>query len=210
VVDDDIDIHDYAAVDWAIAHRVNAGENDIIIMPSTFGAGSIPRRASATATRAVRHRQVEPRADRRHHESRLRPRPELGGARFPPKVWPEQQDIDATMARWTEFGLDKPRAFRFCARPTLARRWGAGGRTSKSKLAGSPDQNRRQHHAADDDHRKRLLNLRSDSGRHRCWQEPNASDDARHEYGAHLQFAGPQDGSRLSNPASIRLCTATE
>ena len=26
VVDDDIDIHDYAAVDWAIAHRVNAGE----------------------------------------------------------------------------------------------------------------------------------------------------------------------------------------
>ena len=30
VVDDDIDIHDYAAVDWAIAHRVNAGENDIV------------------------------------------------------------------------------------------------------------------------------------------------------------------------------------
>ena len=51
VVDDDIDIHDYAAVDWAIAHRVNAGENDIVIMPATFGAGSIPRPAGATATR---------------------------------------------------------------------------------------------------------------------------------------------------------------
>ena len=38
VVDDDIDIHDYAAVDWAIAYRVNAGENDIVIMPATFGA----------------------------------------------------------------------------------------------------------------------------------------------------------------------------
>ena len=36
VVDDDIDIHDYAAVDWAIAHRVNAGENDIVIM-AEFG-----------------------------------------------------------------------------------------------------------------------------------------------------------------------------
>ena len=42
VVDDDIDIHDYAAVDWAIAYRVNAGENDIVIMPSTFGAGLDP------------------------------------------------------------------------------------------------------------------------------------------------------------------------
>jgi len=38
VVDDDIDIHDYAAVDWAIAYRVNAGENDIVIMPDTFRA----------------------------------------------------------------------------------------------------------------------------------------------------------------------------
>jgi hypothetical protein len=36
------------------------------------------------------------------------PDPELGGDRFPPKVWPEQSDIDATMARWTEFGLKKP------------------------------------------------------------------------------------------------------
>ena len=50
VVDDDIDIHDYAAVDWAIAFRVNAGEDDIVIMPSTFGPASIRRRASATAT----------------------------------------------------------------------------------------------------------------------------------------------------------------
>src|SRR6204780_3898748 len=33
VVDDDIDLHDYAAVDWATAFRVNAGENDIVIMP---------------------------------------------------------------------------------------------------------------------------------------------------------------------------------
>src|SRR3954470_2681495 len=42
VVDDDIDIHDYAAVDWAVAYRVNAGEDDVVIMPSTFGAGLDP------------------------------------------------------------------------------------------------------------------------------------------------------------------------
>ncbi len=75
VVDDDIDIHDYAAVDWAIAYRVNAGEDDIVIMPATFGAG--PRSVDAPARPqhvAVRHRQMEPRADRRHHQSRLRPR----------------------------------------------------------------------------------------------------------------------------------------
>src|SRR5881227_2296474 len=42
VVDDDIDIHDYAAVDWAVAYRVNAGENDVVIMPATFGAGLDP------------------------------------------------------------------------------------------------------------------------------------------------------------------------
>ena len=75
VVDDDIDIHDYAAVDWAIAHRVNAGEDDIVIMRSTFGAG--PRSLDAQArpqSGAVRHRQMEPGADRRHHEPRLRPR----------------------------------------------------------------------------------------------------------------------------------------
>ncbi len=75
VVDDDIDIHDYGAVDWAIAYRVNAGEDDIVIMPSTFGLG--PRSLDPQArpqSDAVRHRQVEPGADRRHHEPRLRPR----------------------------------------------------------------------------------------------------------------------------------------
>ena len=75
VVDDDIDIHDYAAVDWAIAHRVNAGENDIVIMP--VDVRRRPRSLDAQArpqSGAVRHRQVESRADRRHHEPRLRPR----------------------------------------------------------------------------------------------------------------------------------------
>ncbi len=75
VVDDDIDIHDYAAVDWAIAYRVNAGEDDIVIMPSTFGAGLDPstRRRDRNVMQfgTGKWNRV---LDRRHHQSRLRPR----------------------------------------------------------------------------------------------------------------------------------------
>ena len=91
VVDDDIDIHDYAAVDWAIAYRVNAGEDDIVIMPATFGAGLDP---------STRRRDRNPALFGTGKWNRVLidatmnldydPDPELGGARFPPKVWPEQ------------------------------------------------------------------------------------------------------------------------
>jgi hypothetical protein len=37
------------------------------------------------------------------------PDPDLGGARFPPTVWPAQADIDTARARWRELGLDKPK-----------------------------------------------------------------------------------------------------
>src|SRR5262252_9126160 len=109
VVDDDIDIHDYAAVDWAIAHRVNAGENDIIIMPATFGAGLDP---------STRKRDRNPALYGTGKWNRVLidatmnldydPDPELGGARFPPKVWPDDTDRVAVEKRWAEFGL-KPR-----------------------------------------------------------------------------------------------------
>ncbi len=108
VVDDDIDIHDYAAVDWAIAYRVNAGEDDIIIMPSTFGLGLDP---------STRKRDRNPTLFGTGKWNRVLidatmnldydPDPDFGGARFPPKAWPEQKDIDAVKKRWTELGLDK-------------------------------------------------------------------------------------------------------
>jgi len=108
VVDDDIDIHDYAAVDWAIAFRVNAGENDVVIMPSTFGAGLDP------STRR-RDRNVAQFGTGKWHRLLIDatinldydPDPDLGGARFPPKVWPEQKDIDAVQKRWGELGFAK-------------------------------------------------------------------------------------------------------
>jgi 4-hydroxy-3-polyprenylbenzoate decarboxylase len=109
VVDDDIDIHDYAAVDWAVAHRVNAGENDVVIMPATFGAGLDP---------STRRRDRNPDLFGTGKWNRVLidatinldydPDPELGGARFPPTVWPDQSDIDSAYARWPELGLSKP------------------------------------------------------------------------------------------------------
>ena len=107
VVDDDIDIHDYAAVDWAIAYRVNAGENDIVIMPATFGAGLDPstrrrdRNVAQFGTGKWNRVLIDATVNLDYD-----PDPDLGGARFPPTVWPQQQDIDAVKARWDELGLD--------------------------------------------------------------------------------------------------------
>jgi 4-hydroxy-3-polyprenylbenzoate decarboxylase len=76
VVDDDIDIHDYAAVDWAIAYRVNAGEDDIVIMPATFGAGLDPSVRAATAMPICLAGRTG--VDRCHQHG-LRPDSDLGG-----------------------------------------------------------------------------------------------------------------------------------
>jgi UbiD family decarboxylase len=110
VVDDDIDVHDYAAVDWAIAHRVNAGENDIVIMPATFGLGLDP---------STRRRDRNPALFGTGKWNRVLidatqnidydPDPDLGGARFPPTVWPAEDDVAAAKARWHELGLDRKR-----------------------------------------------------------------------------------------------------
>jgi len=107
VVDDDIDIHDYAAVDWAIAFRVNAGEDDIVIMPSTFGAGLDPsvrkrdRNVAQFGTGKWNRVLIDATINLDYD-----PDPDLGGARFPPTVRPAQADIDAVMKRWGELGLD--------------------------------------------------------------------------------------------------------
>lgn len=104
VVDEDIDIHDYAAIDWAIAFRVNAGEDDVIIYPANWGAGLDPstRRRDANVhlfgtgkwnrvlTDATINLDYEPYED---------------GNRYPPSVRLSEQDTAAVMARWKELGL---------------------------------------------------------------------------------------------------------
>jgi len=110
VVDDDIDIHDYAAVDWAIAYRVNAGEDDIVIMPSTFGAGLDPstrrrdRNAALFGTGKWNRVLIDATMNLDYD-----PDPDLDGARFPPTVWPAPEDEAAARARWEELGLGKKR-----------------------------------------------------------------------------------------------------
>jgi 4-hydroxy-3-polyprenylbenzoate decarboxylase len=110
VVDDDIDIHDYAAVDWAVAFRVNAGEDDIVIMPATFGAGLDPstrrrdRNVNQFGTGKWNRVLIDATINLDYD-----PDPDLGGARFPPTVWPDQKDIDAVKARWGELGFDRPK-----------------------------------------------------------------------------------------------------
>src|SRR6267378_1263551 len=110
VVDDDIDIHDYAAVDWTIAYRVNAGEDDIVIMPATFGAGLDP---------STRRRDRDPTLFGTGKWNRVLidatinldydPDPEFGGSRYPPTAWPDKKDADAAYARFEELGLKKPK-----------------------------------------------------------------------------------------------------
>ena len=38
VVDEDIDIHDDEAIEWAIAYRVNPDMNDVVFFPGTIGS----------------------------------------------------------------------------------------------------------------------------------------------------------------------------
>jgi 4-hydroxy-3-polyprenylbenzoate decarboxylase len=110
VVDDDIDIHDYAAVDWAIAYRVNAGDDDIVIMPATFGLGLDPstrkrdRNTSLFGTGKWNRMLIDATINLDHD-----PDPDFDGARFPPTAWPSAEDIAAVRARWSELGLDKPK-----------------------------------------------------------------------------------------------------
>jgi 4-hydroxy-3-polyprenylbenzoate decarboxylase len=111
VVDDDIDIHDYAAVDWAIAYRVNAGENGIVIMPSTFGAGLDPstrrrdRNIGLFGTGKWNRVLIDATIN-----LDFDPDPDFGGARFPPTVWPAPEDEAKARARWKELGLEKKRS----------------------------------------------------------------------------------------------------
>ena len=112
VVDNDIDIHDYAAVDWAIAYRVNAGEDDIVIMPVDLRRRPRSVDPQARPQRALFgtgkwNRMLIDATINLDHD----PDPDLGGARFPPTVWPEQKDIDAVKARWSELGFEKKNDF---------------------------------------------------------------------------------------------------
>jgi 4-hydroxy-3-polyprenylbenzoate decarboxylase len=105
VVDTDIDIHDYSAVDWAVAWRVNAAE-DIVIFPATWGAGLDP---SVSRRDANVHLFGTGKWNRVLIDATMNmefPADEKGD-RYPPSVRPSDADIQAVKRRWQALGLAK-------------------------------------------------------------------------------------------------------
>jgi 4-hydroxy-3-polyprenylbenzoate decarboxylase len=106
VVEEDIDPSSYEQVDWAFAHRVNAGEEGIVIFPGIFGSPIDP--STPLADRDVRRlgtglwNRVLIDATRSWKGER---RPEWGGEPFPPTVRPAPEDEARVRARWEELGL---------------------------------------------------------------------------------------------------------
>jgi 4-hydroxy-3-polyprenylbenzoate decarboxylase len=106
VVEEDIDPADDEQVEWAFAHRVNAGEGGVVVFPGIFGSPIDPstpledrdvkqlgtglwNRMLIDATRSWKN----PRQDK------------WGGERFPPTVRPSPEDEARVRARWMEYGL---------------------------------------------------------------------------------------------------------
>jgi 4-hydroxy-3-polyprenylbenzoate decarboxylase len=109
VVEQDIDIHDPEALDWALAYRVNAGLGDITTYGPTIGSPldpSTPReRADMAKYGSGEWTRVLVDATRSWE---FEPRPEWGGRHYPPvnTIAPE---LDAKLAaRWDEYGIGIP------------------------------------------------------------------------------------------------------
>lgn len=107
VVDEDIDIHDYGAVDWAFAYRVNAAEDDIVFFPATFGSLLDPSTrlsqrdpmlyGTGKWTRVLIDATVNLDFD---------PEAQYNGNRYPAMVYPHQEDMDKVNDRWKEYGFE--------------------------------------------------------------------------------------------------------
>ncbi|MEE2760937.1 MAG: UbiD family decarboxylase [Pseudomonadota bacterium] len=108
VVDEDIDIHDYGALDWALAYRVNAAEDDIVFFPSTFGSLLDPSTrlsdrdpmlyGTGKWTRMLIDATVNMDFD---------PEEQYSGNRYPPMVIPHDEDWEKVDQRWEEYGFKR-------------------------------------------------------------------------------------------------------
>ena len=106
VVEEDIDPAQDEQVEWALAHRVNAGEGGVVIFPGIFGSPIDPstpledRDVAQLGTGLWNRMLID--ATRSWRNAR---RPEWGGERFPPTVRPAAADEARVKARWSEYGL---------------------------------------------------------------------------------------------------------
>ncbi|HEY7168208.1 MAG TPA: UbiD family decarboxylase [Candidatus Binatia bacterium] len=107
VVDDDIDIHDWEAIEWALCYRLNAGLGDITMMPGTSGSmldPSVPlderdsvKYGHGKWTRVLIDATIN---------WELEPQEQYGGKRYPPlgtAISSEMQD--RIKQRWKEYGF---------------------------------------------------------------------------------------------------------
>ena len=106
VVEDDIDPSSYEQIDWAVAHRINAGEGGIVIFPGTFGSPIDPStplhdRDVAQLGTGLWNRVLFDAT----RSWKMQRRPEWDNERFPPTVRPAPEDEARVRARWEEYGL---------------------------------------------------------------------------------------------------------
>jgi UbiD family decarboxylase len=109
IVEEDIDVHDPIALDWAMTYRVNAGLGDIAFygpcMGSSLDPSTPPEKNDSNKYGAGEWTRVLIDATRSWE---FEPRPEWGGRHYPPidKVAPELESRIA--ARWEEYGIGIP------------------------------------------------------------------------------------------------------
>lgn len=106
VVEEDIDIRDPVALDWAMAFRVNAGRGDVVIHGPTFGSPLDP--STLPADRDVLkygtgkwHRVLIDATRSWEHE----PNPQFGGRRYPPLNTLDPTLEEKIKRRWQEYGI---------------------------------------------------------------------------------------------------------
>lgn len=109
VVDDDIDIHNFESLEWAVAYRVDAGSNDIVIVPGTKGSPldpSIPWKYRVDFVKYGASRWDRVLIDATinwEHE----PQEQYGGKRYPPVSFLiDPEDRELIEKRWNEYGID--------------------------------------------------------------------------------------------------------
>ena len=106
VVEEDINPADDEQVEWAFAHRVNAGRGGVVIFPEIFGSPIDPstppedRDVAQLGTGLWNRMLID--ATRSWKNAR---RSEWGGERFPPTVRPAPEDEARVRKRWSEYGL---------------------------------------------------------------------------------------------------------
>ena len=94
-------------MEWAYAHRVNAGEGGVVIFPGIFGSPIDPstpledRDVTQLGTGLWNRMLID--ATRSWKNPR---QAQWGNERFPPTVRPAPEDEERVQRRWPEYGLD--------------------------------------------------------------------------------------------------------